>query len=146
MSAEGQTKIIADYIMASVPEEPSRGEEGAGDCAVRLLKNYRAALDRGTQDKLSASEALFGFVGWLTTRPEETIMSGHHDAGKPADRIGEFMKANQLSEPRDGWQHKLVWVEEVEVPRDLKWRFYNLAFRLFGNTRWWPVLGWKIWN
>lgn len=102
------------------------------------------------RDELTASEALFGFVGWLTTRPEPTVLSGHHDAGAPADRVGEFMKANQLSEPRDGWQHKLVWVEEDKPlpmdPRRVRWSLYNLAFRVFGNTRLWPALGWKIWN
>lgn len=44
MSAEQQIKILADYIMANVPGEPSRSE-GAGDTAVRILRRYRAALD-----------------------------------------------------------------------------------------------------
>jgi len=43
MSADEQTKLVADYIMASVPGEPSRNE-GAGRCAVRLLDKYRTAL------------------------------------------------------------------------------------------------------
>ena len=43
MSANQQTKLIADYIMANVPGEPSR-DEGAGRCAVRLLAKYRIAL------------------------------------------------------------------------------------------------------
>ena len=43
MSAEQQTKLVADYIMMHVPGEPSR-DEGAGRCAVRLLATYRAAL------------------------------------------------------------------------------------------------------
>jgi len=43
MSAKQQTKLVADYIMAEVPGEPSR-DEGAGDCAVRLLDKYRTAL------------------------------------------------------------------------------------------------------
>ena len=43
MSAKQQTKLVADYIMGNVPGEPSR-DEGAGDCAVRLLEKYRAAL------------------------------------------------------------------------------------------------------
>ncbi len=43
MSAEQQTKILADYIMANVPGEPSRSE-GAGDCAIRLLGFYRSVL------------------------------------------------------------------------------------------------------
>ena len=45
MSAEEQTRILADYIMANIPGEPSQNE-GAGETAVRLLKEYRAALDR----------------------------------------------------------------------------------------------------
>jgi len=43
MSEEEQTKLVADYIMANVPGEPSR-DEGAGGCAVRLLDKYRTAL------------------------------------------------------------------------------------------------------
>ncbi len=43
MSAEEQTRLIADYIMANVPGEPSQ-DEGAGRCAVRLLTKYRTAL------------------------------------------------------------------------------------------------------
>ena len=43
MSAEQQIEVVANYIMAHVPGEPSRSE-GAGDCAVRLLTTYRAAL------------------------------------------------------------------------------------------------------
>ena len=46
MSAEQQNKLVADYIMANVPGEPSSGAGGAGDCAVRLLGEYRAALSR----------------------------------------------------------------------------------------------------
>lgn len=43
MSAEQQTGILANYIMAEIPGEPSR-DEGAGTCGVRLLKKYRDAL------------------------------------------------------------------------------------------------------
>ena len=38
-----QVNVIAAYIIAEIPGEPSRSE-GAGDTAVRLLKKYRAAL------------------------------------------------------------------------------------------------------
>ena len=43
MSADQQNELVANYIMANVPGEPSR-DEGAGDCAVRLLDKYRTAL------------------------------------------------------------------------------------------------------
>ena len=38
-----QISVIANYIMAEIPGEPSLSE-GAGDTAVRLMKKYRAAL------------------------------------------------------------------------------------------------------
>lgn len=28
----------------------------------------------------------------------------------------------------------------------MRWFIYNLAFRLFGNTRLWPKLGFRIWK
>lgn len=48
MSAEQQIGLLADYILAEVDGEPS-SSEGAGDCAVRLLKKYR----RATQDAIN---------------------------------------------------------------------------------------------
>lgn len=47
MSAKQQIRVLADYIMAEIPGEPSRSE-GAGDTAVRLLKQYRSELIDGT--------------------------------------------------------------------------------------------------
>jgi len=45
MSAEQQISVLANYIMAEVPNEPSCNE-GAGDTAVRILRQYRSALER----------------------------------------------------------------------------------------------------
>ena len=53
--------------------------------------------------KLNASEAIFGFCGWLTTRDEKTIMSSKSNASPIAERIKEFCKTNNLTEPRKGW-------------------------------------------
>ncbi len=39
MSAKHQINLLADYIMAEIPGEPSQ-DEGAGDTAIRLLKAY----------------------------------------------------------------------------------------------------------
>ena len=43
MTAEQQTDVLAKYIMAEIPGEPSHNE-GAGNTAVRVLKQYRRAL------------------------------------------------------------------------------------------------------
>ena len=59
-------------------------------------------------DKLIASEALFGFCGWLTGRREKTIMSSSDDAGNIASLIDDFCKENKLDDPRDGWENNLI--------------------------------------
>lgn len=46
--------------------------------------------------ELKASEALFGFVGWLTTREEVTQMGGRHNCARIADLVQEFCVANGL--------------------------------------------------
>jgi hypothetical protein len=42
---KSQIDILADYIMFNIPGEPSQ-DEGAGSCAVRLLKSYRKAFEQ----------------------------------------------------------------------------------------------------
>ncbi len=59
-------------------------------------------------DTLSASEALFGFAGWLTTRNEKITASSHHDAAVWANVVDEFCKANNLTDPRDDWSDRLT--------------------------------------
>jgi len=59
-------------------------------------------------DKLSASEALFGFAAWLTSLEMPVTFSSHHEAGTAAQLVGEFCKANNLAEPRDFWHLNLV--------------------------------------
>ena len=59
-------------------------------------------------DKLTASEALYGFAGWLTCRKETVIASSSHDAAIWADLVKTFCDENNLEEPREGWQNNLV--------------------------------------
>lgn len=58
--------------------------------------------------KLSASEAVYGFCGWLTSRTEETKMGSSNDCAIVADRIKEFCETNKLEEPREGWDKNLI--------------------------------------
>jgi len=39
---KSQIEILANYIMFEVPGEPSQ-DEGAGECAVRIIKKLRRA-------------------------------------------------------------------------------------------------------
>ena len=59
-------------------------------------------------DKLSASEALFGFMGWLTSLETPVTFSGRHEASTAAQLVDEFCKANNLAEPREFWHLNLV--------------------------------------
>ena len=54
-------------------------------------------------DKLPASEALYGFCGWLTTRDEVTEMGASKDSAIVAYLIKQFCDENDLPEPRDHW-------------------------------------------
>lgn len=64
--------------------------------------------------ELSASEALYGFMGWLTTRDEVVTFSCRHNASKSVDLVREFSDSNSLKEPRDGWEKNLVHPKDKE--------------------------------
>ncbi len=55
-------------------------------------------------EAMNASEALFGFAGWLTSRDEEVTASSRHDAAVWAELVGEFIQHNDLPPVRhDVW-------------------------------------------
>ena len=61
------------------------------------------------KEEMNASEALFGFMGWLTTRDEVTpSFSSHHDASEAAHLVDTFCRENNLNPPRDGWENNLI--------------------------------------
>ncbi len=59
-------------------------------------------------DQLTASEALFGFMGWLTTREEDVTFGSSHNAAIAADLVAEFCMVNDLSEPKDHWADNFI--------------------------------------
>ena len=64
-------------------------------------------------DKLTASEALYGFCGWLTTRDmkdmnDRIIMSPIDDCAAIPSLVEQFCKENKLAEPREGWRNNLI--------------------------------------
>ena len=60
------------------------------------------------EQKLTPSEALYGFAGWITTREEKITASAYHDASVWAELVNTFIKENNLDEPRDGWENNLI--------------------------------------
>lgn len=53
-------------------------------------------------EKITASEALYGFIGWLTCRMEAVTLSAVHDAAIAADLVKQWCEVNDIPPPRDG--------------------------------------------
>lgn len=68
---------------------------------------------------LNPSEAVYGFVAWLTTRKEQTILSSSNDCAPVCDLIKKFCIANQLPGVSENWPNHLIHIEssEIAVPR-----------------------------
>lgn len=66
------------------------------------MSNKESANSPPAQQSITASEALYGFMGWLTTRPEPLILSGNHDAAPVPPLIDEYCRVNGLPPPREG--------------------------------------------
>lgn len=58
----------------------------------------------GAPAELRASEALYAFCGWLTTRAEITRAGGGAECDTLAERVHEFCDAQHLLPPRDRWE------------------------------------------
>ena len=65
-------------------------------------------------DRITASEALYGFMGWLTSRQGTLTLGGSHDCAPAADVVNEFCDANDLAEPRSGWHRNFVHPQNKE--------------------------------
>ena len=75
----------------------------------------RSLDERSWRDakKLSGSEAVVGFVAWLTTRPEITKMGASENCSPLVDLISQFCEANNLDHPRPDYHHNLVHPPEM---------------------------------
>lgn len=102
-------------------------------------------MEQKEEDKLSPSEAVYGMMGWLTSRNEVTkAMSSRHNATQAATLADEFCKVNNLSDPRDGWHKALIHpVGEVstsnlsEETRQPRRKANCLQMSIYAGF-WWP--------
>jgi hypothetical protein len=78
------------------------------DVVVEAIKGNHPKL-QPTLDELSASEALYGFMGWLTSREKSVTLGAQHEAGIAVELVTEFCKTNNLAAPRDGWTDRLTY-------------------------------------
>lgn len=82
-----------------------------------LVKNWfdsteQAKFEVKELNEMTASEALFGFCGWLTSRKERTILSSGDNASDIVQLLEKFITTNKLTEPRDDWTVRLKHPEE----------------------------------
>lgn len=77
------------------------------DTRVNALEVDSKSVVDTSYDSLIASEALFGFIGWMTTREEELTIGARHDAAEWAMLVDDYVTSNNLTNPRDGWENNL---------------------------------------
>lgn len=62
----------------------------------------------GVIEKLTPTEAIFGFCAWLTTRDETAIFGAKHEAGFCVPLIKQFCEANGMtSDVSPNWPENL---------------------------------------
>jgi hypothetical protein len=83
-------------------------------CLVAYCPNTKLGTTDVT-DKPLASEALYGFMGWLTSRKERVTLSHTDECGHIADLINQFCNAQGLREPRDDWGGFQVQMKEIPI-------------------------------
>lgn len=80
--AETQLKRLADFINQNYPGEIQEG--GAVDNAIRMLSG------------LNPSEAILGFVEYLTNQTKGVTLSSGHNPGNVTALVKKFIAANNL--------------------------------------------------
>lgn len=69
-------------------------------------------MEEFEKERLLPSEAVFGFVVWLTNREEKVVLSKSDDVAPVVDLIRKFCKANNLVDPRNDWSNYLNFPKE----------------------------------
>ena len=62
-------------------------------------------------DKLTGSEAVFGFCAWLTGRKKEIKMGSSNDCAEIVSLITTFCNTNKLIKPRENYTDYLTMPE-----------------------------------
>ena len=61
---------------------------------------------------ISPSEALYGFMGWLTVADYFT------DCSFAAQLVDKYCKTQGFEEPREGWSDNLISMKAEKIDRD----------------------------
>jgi hypothetical protein len=93
-SPSSQIDRLAAFILEKVPGEPSQSQ-GAVDTAIRVMENF--------EKQTRPSEALNLFMGWLTTRKEQSgpFSASLTCSGDAAELIAECCTTQGWEPPRE---------------------------------------------
>ena len=58
--------------------------------------------------QLNASEAITGFAAWITSRADPLTVGSQEDCAPIVGLVDQFIKANNLPDIQEGWQHNLT--------------------------------------
>ena len=121
VAAESNRNILA-YLQKRFPSL----ELGEG----MPIDDVRKSLDY-LETQMSASEALYGFCAWLTTRKNPVTMSASHDASTVAGLVSRFCEVNDFErrymEPRENWIERLVMPKECKPDKSIKHELTELV-------------------
>lgn len=73
---------------------------------MRLLRSGIGSL--GVSDKMNAREAIFGFMGWLTSSDCNLRVGSKHECSMWPELISRFADVNKLDKVSDDWQFHLI--------------------------------------
>lgn len=73
-------------------------------------------MNEDSQNTITPADALYGFVGWLTSRQPPVTFSSVHDAAEPADLVAKFCKANNLGDASAGFPGNLTRIDDSGRP------------------------------
>lgn len=120
---EGRVLAAAIMMVSTTPGHTHKSPDQILDSINELADEMHSHSENITftaqekRNELTASEALFGFSAWLSTRQEKTVFSSSSNCAPIAELIKDFLNSNQLSEPRKGWENLLVHPKAKAIVR-----------------------------
>lgn len=99
------------YILRELEASGNVEKEEAFFVAYRIIEGLIYEVEKGN-DCISASEALYGFMGFLTSRKNELRLSATQSPYEVMELMKKFCEINKLSDPRH------LYTQHYKLPAD----------------------------
>lgn len=76
---------------------------------------------------LNATEALYGFGGWLTSRPDRVVFSSNNDAALMAELIAAYADMQSLPKVRESWNELLVSMRGIMLGKGKLFKTWTIG-------------------